>query len=98
MSVQINRDRDGAVPHLFLHLDGALALLEQQTGEGVTQIMESDLSRNTIVRTSQRSPASGWAQSRLERGRQALLRPAFDLFDRLDRLHNCEFGPRPSPP
>lgn len=37
-------DRDGAVPHLFLHVDGALALLEQQTGEGVAQIMESNLS------------------------------------------------------
>lgn len=35
MSVQINRNRDGAVSHLFLHLHGALALLEQQTGEGV---------------------------------------------------------------
>jgi hypothetical protein len=40
--VQIHRNRDRNVPNLFLDVDGALVLLEQQTGEGVAQIMESD--------------------------------------------------------
>lgn len=43
--VKINRDRDGGMPHLLLHIDRALALLEQQTGEGMTQIMEANLSK-----------------------------------------------------
>src|SRR5215831_19032902 len=42
VAIDVYGDLDGGVPHLLLHVRRALALLEQQAGERVAQVVEAD--------------------------------------------------------
>ena len=45
VSIQIDGHLDRRVPHLFLHVNEDLALLQQESCKGVSQIMEADLAQ-----------------------------------------------------
>ena len=43
MPIEIHGDLDGTMAHLFLHIHGTLAVLEQEGGERMAEIMEAHL-------------------------------------------------------
>ena len=43
MSIEIHGDLDGTMTHLVFHIHGAFAILQQERGERMAEIMEAHL-------------------------------------------------------
>jgi hypothetical protein len=45
MAIGVNRNLDGVMPHLSFHIRQGLAMLDEKTGIGMSQVVQTNMSK-----------------------------------------------------